>query len=101
MAAMPWEASPEFGLCNTPFWDWDTPRTVEGYYRYQGGTQCAMNRTVTFMLHMDLLWIETKQLILSQACEFARHESLHRNYPVEGVQAWHAHALMQQKGYGI
>lgn len=25
-------------------WDWDLPRTREGYYRYQGGTRCAINR---------------------------------------------------------
>nr|AAK56934.1 isocitrate lyase [Ogataea angusta] len=26
------------------FFDWDAPRVREGYYRYQGGTQCAINR---------------------------------------------------------
>ena len=72
-------AQGEFGLHSAPFWDWDTPRTVEGYYRYQGGTQCAINRAVAFAPHADLLWMETKQPILAQAREFA--EGVHRVYP--------------------
>jgi len=72
-------AQREFSLCNMPFWDWDAPCTVEGYYRYQGGTQCAMNRAIAFAPHADLLWMETKQLILSQAHEFA--DGVHSVYP--------------------
>ncbi|KAJ7935512.1 isocitrate lyase icl [Mycena leptocephala] len=37
-------AQKEFGLKTVPYWDWDSPRTREGYYRYQGGTQCAIAR---------------------------------------------------------
>jgi len=72
-------AQREFGLRSAPFWDWDTPRTVEGYYRYQGGTQCAVNRAVAFAPFADLLWMETKQPILSQAREFA--DGVHSVYP--------------------
>ncbi len=54
-----------------PYWDWDSPRTREGYYRYQGGTQCAINRAIAFAPYADLLWMETKKPILSQAQEFA------------------------------
>ncbi|KAL8290220.1 hypothetical protein RQP46_003159 [Phenoliferia psychrophenolica] len=53
------------------FWDWNSPRTREGYYRYQGGTQCAINRGVAFAPYCDLLWMETKSPILAQAKEFA------------------------------
>lgn len=53
------------------FWDWDHPRTREGYYQYQGGTQCAVNRAVAFAPHADLIWMETKSPILAQAKEFA------------------------------
>lgn len=53
------------------FWDWDAPRTREGFYRYQGGTQCAINRAVAFAPYTDLLWMETKSPILGQAKEFA------------------------------
>jgi len=72
-------AQREFGLKNAPFWDWDAPRTVEGYYRYQGGTQCAVNRAVAFAPYADLLWMETKQPILAQAREFA--DGVHKVYP--------------------
>lgn len=53
------------------FWDWDMPRTREGFYRYQGGTGCAINRAVAFAPYADLLWMETKSPILAQAREFA------------------------------
>ena len=52
-------------------WDWDAPRTREGFYRYQGGTQCAINRAVAFAPHTDLIWMETKSPIYAQAKEFA------------------------------
>jgi isocitrate lyase len=64
-------AQKEFGLKTVPYWDWDSPRTREGYYRYQGGTQCAINRAVAFAPYADLLWMETKKPILFQAKEFA------------------------------
>ncbi|KAF9977519.1 isocitrate lyase 1 [Actinomortierella ambigua] len=55
-----------------PYWDWDLPRTREGYYRYQGGTRCAINRAVAFAPYSDLLWMETKSPILAQATEFSQ-----------------------------
>ncbi|KAG6886412.1 Isocitrate lyase [Termitomyces sp. T32_za158] len=64
-------AQKDFGLKSVPFWDWDAPRTREGYYRYQGGTQCAVNRAIAFAPYADLLWMETKKPILAQAKEFA------------------------------
>ena len=72
-------AQGEFGLHSAPFWDWGAPRTVEGYYRYQGGTQCAVNRAVAFAPYADLLWMETKQPMLAQAREFA--DGVHKAYP--------------------
>lgn len=33
---------------NDIFFDWDSPRTREGYYRYQGGTKCAIARGVQY-----------------------------------------------------
>jgi isocitrate lyase len=56
---------------NEPYWNWDAPRTREGYYRYQGGTACAINRAVAFADYADLLWMETKSPIYKQAKEFA------------------------------
>ncbi|KAF8916985.1 isocitrate lyase icl [Mucidula mucida] len=64
-------AQKKFGLKSVPYWNWDAPRTREGYYRYQGGTQCAINRAAAFAPYADLLWMETKSPILAQAKEFA------------------------------
>ena len=64
-------AQKEFGLRTIPYWNWNSPRTREGYYRYQGGTQCAIHRAIAFAPYADLLWMETKKPILSQAQEFA------------------------------
>ncbi|EIM81663.1 isocitrate lyase [Stereum hirsutum FP-91666 SS1] len=80
-------AQKEFGLKTVPFWDWDAPRTSEGYYRYQGGTQCAINRAIAFAPYADLLWMETKSPIMAQAKEFA--EGVHSVYP----QQWLAYNL--------
>lgn len=46
-------------------WDWDAPRTREGYYRYQGSTACGVNRTLAYAPYADLLWMETKKPIRS------------------------------------
>lgn len=80
-------AKNEFGLKDIPYWNWDAPRTREGYYRYQGGTQCAINRAVAFAPYADLLWMETKSPILAQAKEFA--EGVHSVYP----EQWLAYNL--------
>ena len=72
-------AQKEFGLKSVPFFDWDAPRTREGYYRYQGGTSCAINRAIAFAPYADLLWMETKSPIYAQAKEFA--EGVHKERP--------------------
>ena len=64
-------AQKEFGLKSVPYWDWDAPRTREGYYRYQGGTKCAIMRCIEYAPYADALWMETKKPILAQAREFA------------------------------
>ncbi|BGP54955.1 mitochondrial 2-methylisocitrate lyase [Rhodotorula sphaerocarpa] len=52
-------------------WDWDLPRTKEGYYHYKGGMEAAMKRTLAFADYADLLWLETKAPDLKQAQGFA------------------------------
>ncbi|GAA5959522.1 hypothetical protein JCM21900_004528 [Sporobolomyces salmonicolor] len=53
-------------------WDWDLPRTKEGYYHYRGGLPAALKRTLAFADTADLLWLETKAPDLKQAQTFAR-----------------------------
>ncbi|KAI5120776.1 hypothetical protein M0805_004739 [Coniferiporia weirii] len=80
-------ATREFGLRTPPHWDWDAPRTREGFYRYQGGTACAVHRAVAYAPYADALWMETKKPILSQAQEFAA--GVHAVHP----RAWLAYNL--------
>ena len=52
-------------------WDWDSPRTREGFYRYQGGCGCAINRAVAYAPYTDMIWMESKMPDYKQAEEFA------------------------------
>ena len=60
-------------------WDWDAARTREGYYRYQGGCGCAVNRGRAYAPHADLLWMESKLPDYKQAKEFA--DGVHQIFP--------------------
>ncbi|KAJ9658587.1 isocitrate lyase 1 [Neophaeococcomyces mojaviensis] len=60
-------------------WDWDAPRTREGYYRLQGGCQCAVNRAIAYAPYADLIWMESKLPDYSQAVEFA--DGVHAVWP--------------------
>ncbi|KAL8794139.1 MAG: hypothetical protein Q9195_003324 [Heterodermia aff. obscurata] len=52
-------------------WDWESPRTREGFYRYQGGCGCAINRAIAYAPYADLIWMESKLPDFKQAEEFA------------------------------
>lgn len=52
-------------------WDWDSARTREGYYRYQGGCGCAINRAIAFAPYADMIWMESAKPDYKQAEEFA------------------------------
>ena len=60
-------------------WDWDSPRTREGFYRYQGGCQCAVNRAIAYGPYADLIWMESKLPDYAQAKEFA--DGVHSVWP--------------------
>jgi isocitrate lyase len=53
-------------------WDWDACRVREGLYRYEGGTEAATSRSIAFAGYADMLWMETKKPILSQAKQFSQ-----------------------------
>lgn len=61
------------------YFDWDAARTREGYYRYQGGCQCAINRAIAYAPYADLIWMESKLPDYKQAQEFA--EGVHAVWP--------------------
>jgi isocitrate lyase len=54
------------------YFDWDGARTREGYYRYQGGCQCAINRAIAYAPYTDAIWMESKLPDYAQAEEFAK-----------------------------
>jgi isocitrate lyase len=54
------------------YWDWDIPRTREGYYRLQGGCECAINRAIAYAPFADALWMESKLPDYAQAEQFAK-----------------------------
>lgn len=61
------------------FFDWEAARTREGYYRYQGGCQCAVNRAVAYAPYCDLIWMESAKPDYGQAKEFA--DGVHAVWP--------------------
>ncbi|KAF2084290.1 isocitrate lyase [Saccharata proteae CBS 121410] len=61
------------------YFDWDAPRTREGYYRYQGGCECAINRAVAYAPYADLIWMESKLPDYAQAKQFA--DGVHAVWP--------------------
>lgn len=63
-------AKDEYGV--DIYWDWDACRVREGLYRYEGGTEAAISRSIAFSEYADMLWMETKKPILAQAEQFSK-----------------------------
>lgn len=61
------------------FWDWEAPRTFEGYYQITGGVDMAIARGRAFAPYSDLLWMETASPNLEEAELFAK--GVHHQYP--------------------
>merc|ERR1711877_58470 len=54
------------------FFDWDSARSVEGYFRIKGSTDFCIQRAIAFAPYADAIWMETGKPILSQAQQFAK-----------------------------
>jgi len=61
------------------YFNWEAARTREGYYRYRGGCQCAINRAIAYAPYADMIWMESKLPDYEQAKEFA--EGVHAVWP--------------------
>ncbi|KAI0830821.1 isocitrate lyase [Trametes gibbosa] len=61
------------------FWDWDLPKTREGYYHYTGGVEAAIKRELAFAPYADMIWLETKLPDLQQARYFS--SKIREKYP--------------------
>ncbi|KAM6572692.1 hypothetical protein CsatA_016772 [Cannabis sativa] len=65
------EVADQLGLKNL-FWDWDLPRTREGFYRFKGSVSAAVVRGWAFAPHADLIWMETASPDMVECTEFAK-----------------------------
>ncbi|KAI1109005.1 isocitrate lyase [Nemania sp. NC0429] len=61
------------------YFNWDAPRTREGYYRLKGGCGCAINRAIAYAPYCDAIWMESKLPDFNQAKEFA--DGVHAVWP--------------------
>ncbi|KAH9845712.1 Methylisocitrate lyase, mitochondrial [Teratosphaeria destructans] len=61
-----------------PF-NWDIPRTREGFYHYRAGLPAATKRAIEFAPYADLLWLETADPSVKKAAGFA--SEIHASVP--------------------
>ncbi|XP_021822841.1 isocitrate lyase [Prunus avium] len=64
------EIAERLGLKNL-FWDWDLPRTREGFYRFKGSVMAAVVRGWAFTDHADIIWMETASPDMVECTQFA------------------------------
>ena len=60
-------------------WDWNRPRTTEGFFQIRGGIDYAIAKSLAVAPFADLIWMETKTANLKEATAFA--EAIHAVYP--------------------
>jgi isocitrate lyase len=53
------------------YFDWDAPRTREGFYHYKAGVAAATKRGKEYAPYADLLWVETGDPNVEDAAKFA------------------------------
>ncbi len=61
------------------FWDWDLPRTPEGFYQVTGGRDMAIARGLAMAPFADLIWRETAKPDLDDDKVWA--DAIHAVYP--------------------
>ncbi|KXJ93686.1 isocitrate lyase [Microdochium bolleyi] len=54
------------------YFDWDIPRTREGFYHFRAGMPAATKRAIAFGPYADLLWVETGDPNVEVAAKLAR-----------------------------
>ncbi|KAI2465460.1 isocitrate lyase [Annulohypoxylon bovei var. microspora] len=69
---------------NTPItFNWDIPRTREGYYHYRAGMKAATKRAIAFAPSADLLWVETGDPNVEVAAKLGR--AVRQAFPGKGL----------------
>ncbi|KAI0204066.1 isocitrate lyase [Astrocystis sublimbata] len=64
-------------------WNWDLPRTREGYYHYKAGMAAATKRALAFAPYADLLWVETGDPDVEVARKLGR--AVRKVFPGKGL----------------
>ena len=65
------------------YWNWDVPRTREGYYHFRAGMPAATKRALAFSPYADLLWVETGDPDVKVATDLAR--TVRAAFPGKGL----------------
>ncbi|KPM39225.1 2-methylisocitrate lyase, mitochondrial [Neonectria ditissima] len=69
---------------DTPvYFNWDVPRTREGFYHYRAGMEAATKRALAFGPYADLLWVETGDPNVEVAAKLGR--AVRAVYPGKGL----------------
>ncbi|KAK9455746.1 isocitrate lyase [Dipodascopsis uninucleata] len=83
------------------YFDWDAPRTREGYYHLRSGLPIALRRVLAYSPYSEILWLETKSPDITQAREMAA--AIHEKYPGKWLVYnlspsfnWSAHGYSEQ-----
>ncbi|KAI6781868.1 Methylisocitrate lyase-like protein [Emericellopsis cladophorae] len=65
------------------YFNWDVPRTREGFYHYKAGMEAATKRALAFGPYADLLWVETGDPNVEVAANLGR--AVRDLYPGKGL----------------
>ncbi|CAJ2504568.1 Uu.00g119620.m01.CDS01 [Anthostomella pinea] len=65
------------------YFDWDVPRTREGFYHYRAGMKAATKRAIAFGPYADLLWVETGDPSVEVASKLGR--AVRQVFPGKGL----------------
>lgn len=84
------------------FFDWDVPRTREGFYHYKAGMEAATKRSIAFGPYADLLWVETGDPNVEICTKLGRavravHHGKGLVYNLSPSFNWMAHGFTEDK----
>ncbi|XP_061360783.1 isocitrate lyase 2 [Gastrolobium bilobum] len=84
------------------FWDWDLPRTREGFYRFKGSVNAAVVRGCAFASHADLVWMETASPNMAECTEFSegirsKHPQMMLGYNLSPSFNWDASGMTDEQ----
>ncbi|KAK2592672.1 mitochondrial 2-methylisocitrate lyase [Conoideocrella luteorostrata] len=65
------------------YFNWDVPRTRDGYYHFRAGMQAATKRALAFAPYADLLWVETGDPNVEVAAKLGR--AVREEFPNKGL----------------